>query len=62
MRTVEIKISPDGSQVTSDAQGFVGGECHKQLDPILKALGTVAENKAKTELHQTVGSHTQLSN
>jgi hypothetical protein len=50
---VTVKISPDGSKVESDAEGFVGKQCEELMAPILKALGTVEEKKYKPEYYKT---------
>ena len=49
---VTVKISPDGSKVESDAEGFEGKGCEDLMAPILKALGTVEEKKYKPEYYK----------
>ena len=46
-KTVRFIISKDGSKVTSDAEGFVGGECHHKIDGILQHLGKVSDSQDK---------------
>ena len=57
-KTLEFKISPDGTKVDVDAKGFTGGGCKEFSKDILKSLGTVEEEKKKPEffeeLHQTI--------
>lgn len=55
MEEVIIKISPDGSQVYVEAEGFVGEDCENFANDILEAFGTV-EKKRKPEFYNQGGS------
>lgn len=50
---VTIKISADGQSVDMDGAGFVGKKCSDFMKPIIKALGTVQEEKKKAEYYKT---------
>jgi len=45
-----ITISPDGSTVKTDAQGFTDNKCLDGMDEVLKKLGD-AEVEKKPEAH-----------
>jgi hypothetical protein len=52
MEEVIIKISPDGTQVEIDADGFVGDACKQFAGGIQSALGDTLDEKTKPEFHQ----------
>ena len=56
VKEVTLKISPDGSKVEADAEGFVGGECTEFMEPVMKALGDIEKLDKKPEYFQTTGS------
>jgi hypothetical protein len=62
MRTITIKISPDGTEVTSDAQGFKGKSCHDFMQKIINALkATVLEDRKKPEYYATEKSGQKIT-
>lgn len=50
---VMITISPDGSKVDVDAEGFTGGACKDFMKNTIEALGTVEREKKKPEYYST---------
>jgi hypothetical protein len=56
MEEVTIKISPDGTKVEVDADGFSGPECMKFMSGPMSKLGSVLDEKKKPEFHQVGGS------
>ena len=62
MPTVEIKISPDGTEVTSDAHGFVGKKCADFMRPIINALrASVIDDKKKPEFYKHEHEGTKIT-
>lgn len=47
-----IKVSPDGSKVDFDAEGFTGGKCEDLAKKAMEALGEVRDKKRKPEFYQ----------
>jgi len=60
MKTIEIRINPNGSNVEVDAQGFKGRQCTDFMENIMKALGGTIDEKRKPEYLQTVANGTQM--
>jgi len=56
MREVIVKISPDGSQVDVDAQGFSGSSCTDFMRKTLEMLGNVIKEEKKPEFFHAGGS------
>lgn len=52
---VTYKISPDGQEVTIDAEGFVGSKCKDFSKDVIKSLGHVQSEKKKPEFHSNQG-------
>jgi hypothetical protein len=50
--TLTITISPDGSDVKFDAEGFTGGKCEDLAKKAMNALGEVRDKKRKPEFYQ----------
>jgi len=51
-KEVTIKISPDGSEVEIDANGFVGGSCKDFMKGVI-TMGTVIEEEKKPSYYLT---------
>lgn len=48
MKTVQIKIAPDGG-VTIDTQGFTGADCEKATKALEAAMGSKTGDKKKPD-------------
>lgn len=59
-KEVKITISPDGSNVEVDAEGFVGGGCKDFMKRTLDALGTVQDEQKKPEFYEVNQEHTRI--
>lgn len=44
---ITIIVSPDGSQVTLDAEGFMGTKCEETIDMILAEISAGPREKRK---------------
>ena len=55
-KEVTFKISPDGSQVEVDAEGFHGTGCMDFAKRTLDALGRITDKKEKPEMYETAGA------
>ena len=51
MSTVTVNINPDGSDVKLDLDGFKGSGCKDITKAINDVLGTVGEEKLKSEYY-----------
>jgi len=58
---ITIKISPDGSKVEMDAEGFVGGACQDTIKRLSAALGPTVEEKKKPEFYKTEHGGTKIT-
>ncbi len=59
-KEVVIKVSPDGAEVTMDAEGFMGPSCADLMKRTIDALGTVVEDRKKAEFYQSQGSNVRV--
>lgn len=50
---IKFTVSPDGSSVEAEAQGFKGKACEKTLQPILARIGGGRSDKRKPEYDLT---------
>jgi hypothetical protein len=53
---VKVTISPDGSVVDMDADGFTGGSCEDLMKKTMDMLGEVQDSKRKPEFFTQGGS------
>jgi hypothetical protein len=60
VKEVKVIISPDGSKVEMDAEGFTGGQCEDLMKRTINMLGEVIEKKRKPEYYQQGGSGVKL--
>jgi hypothetical protein len=60
VKEVVVTISPDGSKVEMDAQGFTGGQCEDLMQKTMDMLGTVVDKKRKPEYYNQGGSGVKL--
>jgi hypothetical protein len=56
MQEVVYKISPDGTRVKVEAEGFTGGECKDFTKGVINKLGFVVDSKDKPEMWMTCGN------
>lgn len=52
MKTIDIKISPDGSKVETEVNGVKGASCEELTEQLHKALGSVTDNKKTSEYYE----------
>ncbi len=52
-KIVTVKVSPDGSNVDIDAEGFTGGQCHDFMKRTMSALGNIQKEQKKDEYYKT---------
>ena len=57
---VKITISPDGSNVEMDADGFTGGGCKDLMRRTMEMLGDVMDEKRKPEYYTQGGAGTKV--
>lgn len=55
MKTVKVRISPDGSIVEVDVDGVQGSSCKDLTEGLIKAIGEVDKSEHKPEFYQEVG-------
>lgn len=60
MKTITIKINPNGSDVHVDAQGFKGRSCTDFMGVILKALGGSIDEQHKPEYNHVAAPNVQM--
>jgi len=60
MQEVTVKISPDGSKVDMDAEGFTGGQCEDLMKKTMGMLGETMEYKKKPEFFSVGGAGTKV--
>jgi hypothetical protein len=52
-KQLTITISPDGSDVKIEAEGYVGESCKDATASLIRAIGTLTENTDKPELYHS---------
>ena len=57
---VKVTISPDGSNVEMDADGFTGGGCKDLMKRTMDMLGEVTDEKKKPEFYLQGGAGTKV--
>jgi hypothetical protein len=60
VKEVKVTVSPDGSVVEMDAEGFTGGQCEDLMKRTMDMLGNVIEKKRKPEYYNQGGSGVKL--
>jgi hypothetical protein len=52
MKTIDVTVSPDGSEVVMEVNGVKGSSCQDLTDQITNALGTVTKTWVTEEYYQ----------
>lgn len=54
-KKITFKVSKDGTTITSDAEGFQGGECLRKTEKFMEGLGSTKKQELKPEYYEEAG-------